>query len=50
MVFRYLSYDGLLFTVFQGNVAERLWRWPAKPLGSVRVGSNPAVVDMFYID
>ena len=50
MVFRYLSYDGLLFSIFQGNVAEWLWRWPAKPLGSARVGSNPAVVDMFYID
>ena len=25
-------------------MAEWLWRWPAKPLGSARVGSNPAVV------
>ena len=49
MVFPHLSYDGLLFTIFQGNVAEWLWRWPAKPLGSARVGSNPAVVETFGI-
>ena len=50
MIYIQLSYDGLLFISFQGNVAEWLWRWPAKPLGSARVGSNPAVVEVFYID
>ena len=50
MGFPHLSYDGVLFTSFQGNVAEWLWRWPAKPLGSALVGPNPAVVEMFYID
>jgi hypothetical protein len=30
---------------FQDEVAEWLRRWPAKPVGSARVGSNPILVD-----
>ena len=32
---------------FNDTVAEWLRRWPAKPLGSARVGSNPTGVDFF---
>ena len=30
------------------NLAEWLRRWPAKPLGYAREGSNPSVVAIFY--
>jgi hypothetical protein len=30
------------------DLAEWLRRWPAKPLGYAREGSNPSVVAIFY--
>ena len=33
---------------WQDTLAEWLRRWPAKPLGSARAGSNPAGVDYFF--
>ena len=33
----------------QDEVAEWLRRWTANPLGSARVGSNPILVDVFYL-
>ena len=36
----------ILYVYFDlnGDVAEWLRRWPAKPLGIARVGSNPIVI------
>ena len=38
-----------LHSIAQDEVAEWLRRWTANPLGSARVGSNPILVDVFYL-
>ena len=45
---KYFNFNGS-FYLQQDEVAEWLRRWTANPLGSARVGSNPILVDVFYL-
>ena len=40
----------LILTLHADEVAEWLRRWTANPLGSPRVGSNPILVDIYFIE
>ena len=39
----------ILLLSCEDEVAEWLRRWTANPLGSPRVGSNPILVELFFI-
>ena len=39
----------ILLHTCEDEVAEWLRRWTANPLGSPRVGSNPILVELFFL-